>query len=159
MSLVKTKNLYETDYYTWTQEMARLLREGRLSEIDIEHLSEEIDNLGKAEKRALKSQFERLHAHLLKWGYTNVKGHENSWKASIRGARREIVGILDENPGLKPFVSSLFNETFIGGIDWAIVETGLPPGTFPTACPWTLNQALGSDFLPVQKHDSLPSPF
>ncbi len=118
MKAAEIRSLYETDYYTWTQETARLLRSGRMDEIDREALAEEVEDLGKSEKRALASQFKRLHAHLLKWAFTQKSGHKNSWKASIEDSRSEIEKILSENPGLKSQTAEIFRTSYRGGGCW-----------------------------------------
>lgn len=142
--------LYDTDFYTWALEQARLLREGRLSELDIEHLAEEIEDMGKSEARGLQSQLERLIAHLLKWAYQPEQRQTslNSWQASIDDARSRIEDILLENPGLKPRLPELFRKAYRGGLNWTVSETNLPKATFPADCPWTLEQVLDPDFWP-----------
>jgi hypothetical protein len=77
---------YNQDFYTWTSEQARYLREGRLSELDIENLAEELEDMGQGRERALKSQLVRLLAHLLKWHYQpeSLPWCGNIWRASIR---------------------------------------------------------------------------
>ena len=148
MKATGIRSLYETDYYTWTQETARLLRSGRLDEIDREALAEEVEDLGKSEKRALASQFKRLHAHLLKWSFTRKSGHENSWKASIEDSRSEIEKLLSENPGLKSQVNEIFTTTYRGGILLAVAESDQPENVFPKSCPWTLEEVLSLQFFP-----------
>ena len=79
--------------------------------------------MGKSEKRALESQLERLHAHLLKWRLQSGKRHqdvacERSWRATIRDARMRIEKILKENPGLGSGLPELFPEAYPGGVNW-----------------------------------------
>lgn len=62
-------DLYEKDFYAWTQKQAALLRAGKLSEIDIAHIAEEIDSRGRSEKRELISRLTILLLHLLKWDH------------------------------------------------------------------------------------------
>ncbi|MHB8369757.1 MAG: DUF29 domain-containing protein [Leptospirales bacterium] len=141
-----SKELYEKDYYSWTQEMARALSEHRTDDIDFENLAEEVGDLGRREKKELKSQFERLIAHLLKWTYTDKKGHETSWRASIKESRNQIRDSLKENPGLKPFVGELYRESYEHGVLWAMKDTN--QDVFPKDCPWTLEQVTNSEFYP-----------
>ncbi|MBB1126122.1 DUF29 domain-containing protein, partial [Thiospirillum jenense] len=84
-------NLYQTDYMTWVQRTADLLRAGRYAELDIEHLLEELDGMGKSEYDELESRLTILIAHLLKWQYQyqmlserwrEFKG--DSWRGTIR---------------------------------------------------------------------------
>jgi len=151
MKATEIRSLYEVDFYSWTQETARLLRSGRVDEIDLEALAEEVEDLGKSEKRALASQFKRLHAHLLKWAFTGKPGHENSWKASIEDSRSEIETLLSENPGLKSQVNEIFTTTYRGGILLAVEESNQPESLFPKSCPWTIEAALAPQFLPEKR--------
>jgi hypothetical protein len=143
-------SLYDTDFYMWTLEQARLLREGRLSVLDIEHLAEEIEDMGKNRERALESQLERLLAHLLKWRYQPEERakREHSWRASIEDARERIEDLLVKNPGLQPHLAEIFLTAYPRGCRWAVSETNLPNSTFPKECPWTLEQVLAPDFWP-----------
>jgi hypothetical protein len=145
-----TMATYDEDLYTWTMEQAQLLREGRLSELDIENIAEELEDIGKSQARTLGSQLERLIAHLLKWCYqlNQRQQLEHSWRASIRNARQEIEETLSENPGLKPRLTEFFRKAYPKGVNWAVIETNLPESTFPTECPWTLEQVLNPDFWP-----------
>ena len=58
---------YDKDVILWSEDQARLLRAGRFAELDIEHLADEIEDVGKSEKRELASRVAALLAHLLKW--------------------------------------------------------------------------------------------
>jgi hypothetical protein len=143
-------DLYDQDFYTWTLEQARLLRERRFAELDIEHLAEEIEDMGKREARSLRSQLERLIAHLLKWAYQPEARpwSGNSWRASIRDAREKLQDLLSESPGLKPKLPETFVKAYRGGVNWAVAETNLPETRFPAQCPWSLEQALDPGFWP-----------
>src|SRR5262245_42581512 len=94
--------LYDQDFYTWTQEQAALLREGAVQELDLMHLAEEIESLGKSDRRALGSHLRNLVLHLLKWQY-QPRGRETgqSWRSSIRNARAEITTLLEDSPSLQ----------------------------------------------------------
>jgi hypothetical protein len=96
---VKT-TLYDRDFYAWSREQAELLRAGKLAEADIEHIAEEIDSMGRTEKRELISRLSVLLLHLLKWRYQPGK-RGPSWEASISNQRDGIAEHLDDNPSLK----------------------------------------------------------
>jgi Domain of unknown function DUF29 len=142
--------LYDNDFYSWALESARALREGRFAELDIEHIAEELEGMGKERKRALQSQLARLLAHLLKWSQQPESRAwcGNSWRASIRDARREIEEILEENPGLKPHLPELFGKAYPKGVNRAIADTNLPESRFPAGCPWSLEQVMDPGFWP-----------
>jgi hypothetical protein len=142
--------LYDQDFYTWALESARGLREMRFADIDIEHIAEELEDMGKSRSRALESQLARLLAHLLKWSQQPESRPwcGNSWRASIRDAQREIKSILEENPGLKPHLPEVFLKAYPKSVDRAIADTNLPESRFPVVCPWSLEQVMDEGFWP-----------
>jgi Domain of unknown function DUF29 len=142
---------YEQDFYAWALESARGLRERRFADIDIEHIAEELEDMGKSRARALESQLARLLAHLLKWAHQpeQRRRYQHSWRATIDRARLEIAEILEENPGLKPRLPELLGKAYPKGVKGAVAETNLPEATFPEMCPWELQLVLGSPSLPV----------
>jgi hypothetical protein len=138
---------YSTDFYAWTIEQADRLKTQQWQNLDIENLVEEIESLGRQERQQLTHRFGILLGHLLKWQY-QPSYRSNSWQAMIREHRRRILRLLEENPSLQPFLSESLELGYEDGVDLAIQETNLPVETFPTACPYTLNQALDAEFLP-----------
>ncbi len=145
-----TLPLYETDFYAWTWEQVKLLKEGKLNQIDIVNLIEEIESLGKQERQELRKRLGILIGHLLKWEYQSNQ-RSNSWKATIREQRRRIKEHLEENPSLKSYLSEAIVYAYQDGVDLAIQETNLPDQTFPTGNPYSLSQILDPNFL-VNQH-------
>jgi hypothetical protein len=94
---------YESDFYAWANEQATLLREGRFAEADVENIADEIESLGRSEKRDLVNRLAVLLAHLLKWQFQPV-WRGKSWRLTIKEQRRRLSEHLDENPSLKPLV-------------------------------------------------------
>jgi|SRR5918992_232327 septal ring factor EnvC (AmiA/AmiB activator) len=141
---------YEQDFYAWALESARGLRERRFADIDIEHIAEELEDMGKSRSRALESQLARLLAHLLKWAHQREhrQRYPHSWRATIDSARLEIEELLEENPSLKPRLPELLGRAYLKGVKRAVVETDLPEDTFPPQCPWDLQRVLDAQFLP-----------
>ena len=138
---------YQTDYYGWTIEQAELLKTGHWQEIDIENLIEEVEAMGRSEKRALESRLSVLITHLLKWQYQPVR-RGKSWELTIKEQRLRIVKILRDNPSLKREIEACFLDTYPFAVIQAVKETGIDENVFPTVCEWTLEQALNADFLP-----------
>src|ERR671927_1084518 len=87
---------YETDFYAWTQQQAKAIRAKDVAALDTEHLAEEVEDLGRAVRKGIGSQLERLLLHLLKWRYDPATDPRRLWRLSIRRARREIVEELSE---------------------------------------------------------------
>ena len=132
---------YDSDYYGWVQQQAELLRSGQFDQLDLENLLDEVESLGRSEKRALVSQLERLYLHLLKWQFQPSK-RSNSWVFSIRSARRKIQRLLNENPSLKPWLPSAIEQAYPAAREQAFVETKLSLNTFPIEPPFTWEAAM-----------------
>jgi ribosomal protein L16 Arg81 hydroxylase len=141
---------YEKDVILWSEEQARLLRAGRFGELDIEHLADEIEDVGKSEKRELASRMAVLLAHLLKWR-SQPENRTNSWRATIRDQRRRIAIAIRETPSLKAVTrDSLWQEgVWLDARAQALKETGLVAEDLPEGCPWTMDQAADPDFWPA----------
>lgn len=139
---------YETDFYAWTQEQAELLRTGRTNEIDLTNMIEEIETMGRSERRALETSMGRLLQHLLKWQFQPML-RSRSWALTIRNQRRELEKILRDNPSLKSKLAEIFSEAYVTARGWAEAETGFSEATFPAHCPWTLEEVIQPDFLPT----------
>ncbi|WP_295580481.1 DUF29 domain-containing protein [uncultured Lamprocystis sp.] len=142
-----TATSYETDVVAWSSEQARLIRAGQFDQLDLEHIAEEIEDVGKSEQRELASRMAVLIAHLLKWQYQPER-QSASWKRTIKEQRRALAFHLKQVPSLK---SRLADPEWQGAI-WAdavtlaINETGM--GGFPDECPWALADILAQDWLP-----------
>jgi hypothetical protein len=139
--------LYDSDFFAWSREQAELLRAGKLAQADIEHIAEEIDSMGRTEKRELISRLEVLLLHLLKWRYQPGK-RGSSWETSIRVQRYSIEDHLGDNPSLKPLLPQALGSAYRKAALEATAETGLSEATFPEACPWTVEQVLDGGFWP-----------
>ena len=99
-SMPARRTLHDSDFYAWSLEQAALLRAGRAAEADLGAIAEEIESMGKTEKRELVSRLTVLLLHLLKWE-RQPAGRGNSWRLSIANARDEIADLLGDNPSLK----------------------------------------------------------
>jgi hypothetical protein len=140
-------NLHDRDFHRWTQENARLIREGRLNELDYEHLLEELDSMGSSERGELKNRMRVLLAHLLKWRF-QPQYRGRSWLATIEEQRLSIQDLLSENPSLRPLVEERIRKAYPLAVLTAVRETDLPKSTFPAECPYSAEQALNIEFLP-----------
>ena len=138
---------YDEDFYAWTQEQARLLRSGDFSQIDIENVAEELESMGRSDKREIDSRLEILLMHLLKW-QVQIRGRSPSWTATIREQRRRIQKLLRESPSLGSVVGPMVPEAYLEGREKAAEETGLAESVFPADCPYTPEQILSEEFLP-----------
>jgi hypothetical protein len=138
---------YEQDFYAWTQEQAILLRSGKLSEIDVENVAEELESMGRSDKREIDSRLEVLLIHLLKW-QVQEGFRSGSWSGSIREQRSRIEDLLSESPSLRREVAQIKPAVYARARREAANETGLPVRMFPARCPFTAEQIMLEDFLP-----------
>jgi hypothetical protein len=139
------KTLYDRDFYQWLTETAYLLAEGRLSELDVTNLIDEIESMGKSQKRAIESYLNVLLLHLLKWIYQPDR-RSGSWKSSIRNSRRAIQKRIQESPSLTTYPETIFGECYALARENAADETGLPLENFPQEPPFTIEQVLSEEF-------------
>jgi hypothetical protein len=138
---------YATDFSLWVQQTARLLREHRWQDIDLENLVEEIEDLGKGERRGITSQLTRLLLHLLKWQYQPQR-RSDSWLDSITDARLQIELALEDSPSLKVYPLEQLDRSYQKARHSASKQTGLPLSAFPEECPYLLENILNEDWLP-----------
>lgn len=142
--------LYDRDFHAWAGEQAALLRAGRLAEADIAHIAEEIESMGRSEKRELISRLKVLLVHLLKWRFQPA-GRGNSWRLTIAEQRREVADHLDDNPSLRALLDAAIVSAYGGAILAAARETGLDPAAFPPACPWAFASIMDAGFWPGEE--------
>ena len=138
---------YETDFAGWSEDTARAIREGRWQDIDREAVAEEIESLGRSDKRLIRSAFEVLLLHLLKQRYQPEKA-SRSGQISIFNARLAVTELLAESPSLRP-LRDLAGETMVKAYaaarQAASLETDLPINTFPDALPFAESELWGDD--------------
>jgi hypothetical protein len=135
-------SLYNQDFYQWTQEQAALLRAGALSRLDVENLVEEIESMGKSQKKELVSRLAVLIMHLLKWDYQSER-RSKSWLKTIATQRTEIDFILFDNPSMKHDLPETIDRAYKAAVKRAVAETGKKIDVFPEACPYTIDQIMG----------------
>jgi len=133
---------YDQDLVAWSREQGQLLRMGQFAQLDIAHLAEEIEDLGKRERRALVSRLAVLLGHLLKWQYQPDSPYRKSWRATINTQRRAVAKLLNENPSLRGQADLLIAEAYPDALDLAVAETPFDYEHFPGICPWTIEQIL-----------------
>src|SRR5215216_2542236 len=132
-------DLYETDFYAWTQEQARLLRERRWDDLDLENLVDEVASVGGSEKREIRNRLVVLLAHLLKWKYQ--PGHRgSSWRRTISEQRGQLTDIVESSPSLTDYLRAQVRRRYLGATVEGASETGIAIGLFPKECPFTSEQ-------------------
>ena len=142
-----SNTLYERDFYAWAYQQAALLRAGQLSDADIENIAEEIESMGRSEKRELVSRLTVLLTHLLKWQYQPER-RGKSWLRTIQQQRFRIADHLSENPSLKSQLVFSIRTAFRDARIEAERETDIDQDIFPLECPYTFDQMMDEGFWP-----------
>jgi hypothetical protein len=138
---------YESDVIAWANEQAAFIRAGRFDMLDLEHIADEIDDVGKSEQRELMRHLTDLIAHLLKWKYQ--PSHRGaSWEKTIKVKRKEISYSLKSMPSLKTRLTDLewLELVWDKAVNQAMTETGLDG--FPENSCWSIEQIFNLEFWP-----------
>jgi hypothetical protein len=138
--------IYEQDLVLWAKTTAQLLREQRWEAIDLPHLIEEVEDLGKSERSAIGSQMERIMVHLLKWQYQPQR-RSDSWLDSINDGRSQIRRKIEDSPSLWNYPEEILEKEYTRARREASRQTGLALNIFPESCPFAIDQVL-EDWLP-----------
>jgi hypothetical protein len=141
------KDLYDRDFLEWTARNAELLRAGRLDEADLEHIAEEIEDMGKRQRHELRSRLRVLLMHLIKW-QSQPEKRGPSWIRTIGTQRLEIADLLRDAPSLRTVIEESLPGVYQETVRLAARETGIGSQAFAPQCPLTLEQVLDSDYYP-----------
>jgi hypothetical protein len=140
--------LYEQDYHHWLETTAQQLRDGNLAALDIQNLLEEIEDMGRSERRSVYSNLKILLLHLLKYAYQPAM-RSNSWLGSIVEHRQRLNKAFKDSPSLKPHYGIIFAEAYAEARELAAAETGMTIDHFPIGSPFSPEAILRSDYLPI----------
>ena len=144
---MKAAELYDTDFSEWSVRNAELLRSGQFAEADLEHIAEEIEDLSKRERRALRSAATQILMHLLKYKMQPAK-RTRSWLGSIDKQRFQIKEILQESPSLGPALPEILAQCYKSAVKMASRQTGIAASEFPAVCPYSVEMLLDDEFPP-----------
>jgi hypothetical protein len=136
---------YDRDFYSWSLEQARLLREGRFEAVDRENVAEEIESLGREQFNKLESAFRVLLLHMLKWDH-QPDLRSQSWALSIKEQRIELQDVLNDNPGLKSRLEEALARAYRKARLQAARDTGLIEDQFPATCPYSIEDIASRPF-------------
>jgi Domain of unknown function DUF29 len=144
---MKKTPLHDKDFYGWINSQAKLLQEGRLKELDVEYLVEELLDMSASKERELRSRLEQLMLHLLKWQFQpGLQGR--SWLLSIEDQRNMITELLEDNPSLKPKISEMIPKSHKRSMLLFEKETGIDRKKLPVECPYSWEELINEEFLP-----------
>ena len=144
------KTLYERDFYAWIQTTIESLKQRKLDQLDITNLIEEIESMGRSERKELKTRLIVLIEHLLKLKYWTEEKKYNArgWRNTVVEQRRQIIYILEDSPSLKPILRDIFLNCYQDARHDTLSKYQLPPNLFPETSPVSLVEVLDTDFIP-----------
>jgi DNA-directed RNA polymerase subunit L len=145
----KQKNLYDTDYNLWVIETVKKLQSKDFNSLDLENLIEEVSDLSRREKKAIKSLLTRLFEHLLKLKYweSEKEYNQNHWKKEIRNFRKQIKDDLKASPSLKRHLNEIFKECYQDAKELVSDVSELPLNTFPVSSIGNVEQILDENWF------------
>ena len=145
-----TQTLYDQDYYLWIRTTINQLRAGQFSAIDLENLLEELETMGRSEKRAIESLLIKLLVHLLKLKYWDSERERNQghWQGEIRTFRRQIKKAIKDSPSLKPYILEIFDQCYQDARKLVSDRSQLPLDIFPLIPIASLEQILDENWFP-----------
>ncbi|MGB7442662.1 MAG: DUF29 domain-containing protein [Coleofasciculaceae cyanobacterium] len=144
-----TSTLYNQDYQLWLETTLQQLRSGEFTHVDWENLLDELESMGKSNRRAVKSLLTRLWEHLLKLGYweSEREYNRNKWKAETTTFRQQIRDELLDSPSLKPYLSEIFAATYLDAKKVMARLMDKPINFFPEEPPASLEEVLKEDWF------------
>jgi hypothetical protein len=140
-------DLYDEDFYLWTQQTLEALRSRNFAQLDLENLLDEVEGLGLSQRHALESRLTVLLMHLLKWQFQPGM-RSGSWRGTLVEQRTRIRKLLKASPSLRSFLEASIDECYQDARLQAEAETGLEMATFPEVCEYAIEDILNIEFLP-----------
>jgi len=147
LSEEKLTTLYDRDYLLWIETTLQRLRDRDYDHVDWVNLLEEIEDMGKSERRSIKSNLTVVLTHLLKWEF-QPQFRTGSWAGSITQHRTRILYALEDSPSLKNYLPEMLEPAYSRSRQEASKETQLPLSIFPVDCPYAIEQVLDDGFWP-----------
>lgn len=143
--------LYDLDFYGWALQQADLLRNEDYADLDLDNLIEEIEDMARRHRDALESHLLVLLRHLIKLSCLPNHNPSRGWRLTVKEQRYQILRLLKNNPGLRPFVPDMIHDLYAQAYDLAtddLADDEIVGKLLPVACPWTLDQILDLTWLP-----------
>ena len=134
-------SLYEEDYLAWIEQQVALLRAERTDDLDLGHLIEELEDIGRSEWRELENRLEALLAHMLKRDYQPEK-RSSSWDSTIDDQRRRLDRLFKRSPSLRRNLADTLAEMYPYAVRKAVRETRMSAAAFPAQLPYAVEQVL-----------------
>jgi len=145
--------LYDTDFYSWTQDQAAKLRKLQAErvnlDLDLENLAEEIESVGKSDRRELHSRLARIVEHLLKLGESTLWEPRRGWQNSVRAERNSLTSLFKQSPSLRSAAAEELEDAYEHAarrLQHQLIELTMDP--LPVTCPYEIDQVLDADWWP-----------
>ncbi|MFM7364178.1 MAG: DUF29 domain-containing protein [Cuspidothrix sp.] len=144
--IINLKQLYETDDQQWLLETINLLKQKKFNELDLEHLIEELDDLGSEKKNAISSLLMQIIKHLLLLQYWTAEYENNvyHWQSEVVNFRDQIEGRLTKK--LYNYLQQEINNIYKKSLKQVKIKTNFKVD-FPEECPYTLEQLLDENYF------------
>ncbi len=140
-ALQQTGATYEADFVEWTRDQARLLRSGDIDRLDFENLAEEIESLGRMDRRALESNLTVVLVHLLKWSHQPEK-RKAGWRASLIEHRARMARLIADSPSLAAHPARSLDALYPVARAKAAAEMRVSESRLPAICPFAIGDLL-----------------
>jgi len=141
------KSLYDRDYHAWVQEQVAALERGNFGALDVAHLADEVEDLGRSQKHAMRSNLNVMLLHLIKWVYQPER-RKPGWENSIQEHRGRLLDDIAESPSLRRYPAEVLAKEYGYARRKAAVQMRQSVRTIPQSCPFTIEQILDPNFLP-----------
>jgi len=140
-------SLYDHDYHAWLVKQAVHARARRFNKLDYENIAEELEDMGRSERRSVESHLKNLLLHLLRWSMQPGRS-SGSWRDSIDNARDAIADLLHDSLSLKPHLPEFVDRQYPRARRSAANQTGMAETAFPDKYPFSLDEILDYTFFP-----------
>ena len=144
-------SLYNQDFYLWIEQTVQALKNRDLNSLDWDNLIEEVESMGRSEKRELKSRLLVVIEHLLKLMFWESEKLQNirGWRTTVVEQRYQIELLLTDSPSLRPMLQDIFADSYAKARRHTMRKYSLPESMFPVELPFSLEQVLDPEFLPA----------
>ena len=130
--MTELEQLYDRDFNLWVEQIANAIKDRDLNNMDWDNLIDEVEDMGKSEKRSLESYLERLIEHILKLRFWESERERNykHWKAEVVNFRNRIQRLLKRSPSLKKYMDEIYAEVYQDAVDSRKIEFDIPEDNF-----------------------------
>ena len=145
MTLATVKQLYDQDFALWIEETVKQLKSGNFSEVDLENLIEEVESLGRRDKRELKSRLVTLFEHALKRCYVPLPDCYRGWEVTIKRTQSKLNDVLKDSPSLHNLLIDIYEKCYQEAVENMRIEYD---ASFPDNCPFSddIDEVLNHKF-------------